>query len=472
MSNQKVNIIVLIFTFISIVALLALYICIPKLKLDKKYVEVNVFDEYQKIAYKATYLGKDITNEVGVGGYVDTEHIGKYKITYKIKKGIFNVVKQATVNVVDKEEPKLELIGDEEFKVCSIKHFIEPGYKAIDNYDGDITNNVEKKHISDNEIEYIATDSSFNASKKTRKLVEIDDEAPVIKLLGNQTIYLTVGASYTEPGYEASDNCDNDLKEQVKTEGSVDTSKAGTYTIKYSVKDTANNETSVERKVIVSENKATPEVRVNNTSGVIYLTFDDGPSNYTSQILDTLAKYNIKATFFVTKNGSDDLIKREYNEGHTMALHTYTHDWNIYKSVDTYLDDLNKIANRVKTLTGVDSKYVRFPGGSSNQKIYHRSNNTITIYDLINALNERGYKYFDWNVSVEDAGGCASVSDKQSCVINNFKKYLKPNKENIVLMHDIKGYTAAGLETMIQYGLANNYTFKAIDDSTEPVHFR
>ena len=75
-------------------------------------------------------------------------------------------------------------------------------------------------------------------------------------------------------------------------------------------------------------------------------------------------------------------------------------------------------------------------------------------------------------MSIEDAGGCASVSDKQTCVINNFKRYLKPNKENIVLMHDIKGYTAAGLETMIQYGLANNYTFKAIDDSTEPVHFR
>ena len=472
MRNQKLNIFVLIFLFISIVGLVSLYVCIPKLKLDKRYVEVNVFDKYEPISYKASYLGKDITNDVKVSGTVDTEHVGKYKVTYKVKTGIFNVTKYVIVNVVDKVEPNLELIGDEELKVCSIKYFIEPGYKASDNYDGDLTNEVDKKHISDNEIEYTVRDSSKNVAKKTRKLIEIDDEKPVIKLAGSQTVYLTVGSAYNEAGYEVSDNCDENLTEKVETEGGVDINKVGTYTIKYIVKDSYNNEASVERKIIVSENKVSEVKTVNNTSGVIYLTFDDGPSSYTTQVLNTLAKYNIKATFFVTKNGSDDLIRREFDEGHTIALHTYTHDWNIYKSVDTYLDDLSKISARVKSITGIDSKYVRFPGGSSNQKIYYRSNNTITIYDLINALNERGYKYFDWNVSVEDAGGCANISDKQSCVISNFKKYLKPNKENIVLLHDIKGYTASGLDSMIQYGIANNYTFKAIDDSTEPVHFR
>ena len=90
---------------------------------------------------------------------------------------------------------------------------------------------------------------------------------------------------------------------------------------------------------------------------------------------------------------------------------------------------------------------------------------------LVNEVTARGYQYFDWNVCVEDAGTCAYKSDKQSCVISYFKNYLKPNRENIVLLHDVKSYTAAGLEEMIQHAIANNYTFKAIDSTTNPVHF-
>ena len=204
MRNQKLNIFILIFTFISIVALLTLYICVPKLKLEKRYVELNVFDKYNPISYKASYLGKDITNEVGIGGYVDTEHTGKYKVTYKVRQGMFNVTKYVIYNVVDKEEPKIELDGEEELKVCSIKHFVEPGYKATDNYDGDLTDKVNKIHINDNEIEYIVKDSSNNIAKKYRKLIETDDIAPTIKLNGNQTVYLSLGATYNEAGVDVS----------------------------------------------------------------------------------------------------------------------------------------------------------------------------------------------------------------------------------------------------------------------------
>lgn len=93
---------------------------------------------------------------------------------------------------------------------------------------------------------------------------------------------------------------------------------------------------------------------------------------------------------------------------------------------------------------------------------------------LTQKVQEEGYKYFDWNVCVEDAGACAkrNVNDKEACVYNYFTGYLSKNRVNVVLLHDIKGYTANALEDMIKYGLEQGYTFKAINDATPMIHQR
>ena len=219
-----------------------------------------------------------------------------------------------------------------------------------------------------------------------------------------------------------------------------------------------------------SSSKATNDntpVTTTNTTGVIYLTFDDGPGSFTNKILDILKKNDIKATFFVTMAGSNDVLRREFDEGHTIGLHTATHVYKqIYASIDSYFDDLNRVSNRVQSITGKETKFIRFPGGTSN----HVS--AVGMSNIVREVNAKGYTYFDWNLSVEDAGECAYKKDKKTCVVNNFKKYLKPNKVNMVLMHDIKSYTANGLEEMINYAKERNYTFKQIDDSTEPVQFK
>src|SRR5699024_5238173 len=101
----------------------------------------------------------------------------------------------------------------------------------------------------------------------------------------------------------------------------------------------------------------------------VYLTFDDGPSENTGRILDILKQYNIKATFFVTGNNQehDDMIKRAFDEGHSIGLHTYTHDYaSVYASEEAYFDDLKKISDLVESIIGQKSYLIRFPGGSSN----------------------------------------------------------------------------------------------------------
>ena len=468
----KISIILLI--LVIAIALISVFTLSPKLYLEKSEVTINVHDNYEEITYNATSLGKDITDKVVKDGVVDNEHVGKYTITYTVKNSFLKVTKKLIVNVVDVLAPEITLVGGNELYVCSLERFDEPGYSAIDGYDGDITDKVEKNYLSEDEIEYSVSDESGNKAKQNRKLIVGDKTKPEITLKGEETIYITKGSSYSDSGATASDNCDGDLTENISVEGKVNTKKNGTYEIKYSVKDASGNENIVVRKVIVQnkkKKKATTNTNtstvVTNTSGVVYLTFDDGPGSYTNQILDILNKYQIKATFFVTLAGADSVLKREYDEGHTIGLHTATHNYKqMYASIDAYFDDLNRVSNRVKNITGKEVKFIRFPGGTSN----HVS--AVGMSNIVREVDAKGYTYFDWNVCVEDAGACAYKKDKRSCVISYFKTYLRPNRENIVLLHDIKSYTASALEDMIIYAKERGYTFKQIDESTQPIHFK
>ena len=466
----------LFFVISSLLSLAVLFIVLvtvslltPKLKLDREFIKLNVFDDYIPVGYKATKLNKDISDKVFIDGEVDTSHVGQYKILYELKEGSFDIKRYLNVSVVDEEKPGIIFSNDaDEFNVCSLEN-LNIKYSALDNYDGDITDNVKIEQGKDGNVKFSVMDSSGNLYEVIKKVNIEDKEGPVITLDGKKDITLYVGANYKEASAKASDNCDGDISSKIKVSGSVDTSKAGTYNVDYIVEDSAGNKTTLTRKVKVIE-KQSEEVVVednNNTSGVIYLTFDDGPGGYTNKILDILAKYNIKATFFVTMAGSNDVIKREYDEGHTVALHTATHNYKqMYASVDAYFEDLNKVSNRVKDITGQETKIIRFPGGTSNHVC------AVGMSNIVNAVKEKGYIYFDWNVSVEDAGGCVKASDKQACVLKNFKTYTKANRENIVLMHDIKGYTANALEDMIKYGISRGFTFKKIDENTTPVQFK
>ena len=123
---------------------------------------------------------------------------------------------------------------------------------------------------------------------------------------------------------------------------------------------------SIAQAVNQQENLAGPQ-----DAHKVYLTFDDGPSSNTSQILDILKKYNYKATFFVIgkeDEESRELYKRIVEEGHTLAMHSYSHKYNaLYDSVDSFDEDFSRIQNYLFEVTGQECLFYRFPGGSSNQ---------------------------------------------------------------------------------------------------------
>lgn len=442
---------------------------------------VNITSEQQKIevkqntsikAPKTTYHFKDVTNTVKVIQNIDFNKVGTYEVKYEIPTLIGKYTVNQIINIVDTTAPEITLKGEETYNQSYSKEYTEPGYIVTDNYDEDLAEKVQvnKEQINEKEynLVYMVEDSSGNKASKIRKVYIVDDIAPVIKLNGNANIQILLNSKYEEQGATASDEKDGDLTSKIETKGNVDTSKAGTYTITYKVVDSSGNETTKTRKVTVSPKKEQVQNNSDGKKGVIYLTFDDGPTtSSTPKILNILKEKNVKATFFVINydEEGEKLVKREIAEGHTVGIHGYSHDYKkIYQSVDAYMNNITKLQEKIKKSTGYNATITRFPGGSSNTASRY---NPGIMTTLTKEVPLRGYKYCDWNVSSGDAGGAKTSKD----VYNNVIKGLSKNRENVVLMHDFSGNTKTinALADIIDYGLNNGYTFSNITESTPMV---
>ena len=200
----------------------------------------------------------------------------------------------------------------------------------------------------------------------------------------------------------------------------------------------------------------------------VYLTFDDGPSSNTDEILDILAEYDVKATFFVVGKEEEryqPLYKRIVEEGHTLAMHSYSHKYNeIYQSKESYVEDLTKLQEFLYDTTGVWCRYCRFPGGSSNTV------SRVDMHELIAYLEEQDMSYFDWNVSSGDA---TSAYISPEAIIRNSTARLQEFQEAIILMHDAsdKDSTVKALPGLIERIQAMEDTkIVPITDDTEAIH--
>ena len=188
----------------------------------------------------------------------------------------------------------------------------------------------------------------------------------------------------------------------------------------------------VEDATVVETEPSVPKKRV-------YLTFDDGPSNATIQVLDILKENNVKATFFtIAKNGAetDAIYNRIVNEGHTLGMHSYTHRYSeIYSSSQAFINDVNNIQNHIKIITGQTSVYYRFPGGSA---MIADSN----IKDeVLNYMAQQQIRYYDWNVLNGDAASADRVLTEEE-LIANIINGISDKQDSIVLMHDTDEKTA------------------------------
>ena len=419
--------------------------------------EINYGDEYVS-DYGEVCYGTILKCEAPIvenEGEVDTAAIGQYEIIFKFKYDDENLELKQIVNVVDKISPIITA-GKETAEICPSGKIADFGLKITDNFDGDLTAKAVLEYSSDTgKVDISVADSNGNQATYQLPATMGDDEAPVITISGDTNVSIYQNSYYNDAGASVADNCDD---VELRTTGGVDTNKVGTYEITYSAVDNSNNEASVKRIVEV---KQPPRA-----SGTIYLTFDDGPSQHTARLLDVLKKYNVKATFFVTGSGDDSLILREYQEGHTVALHTYTHDYAyVYQSEENYFEDLTRIQNRVKNITGIAPTLIRFPGGSSNTISSKYDGGQRIMSKLVKSVTDRGFTYFDWNISSGDAGGATTSDAVYSNVVNSLK-----NGSSVVLQHDTKGFSVDAVERIIQYALNRGYSFAPLTASSFAAH--
>lgn len=179
----------------------------------------------------------------------------------------------------------------------------------------------------------------------------------------------------------------------------------------------------------------------------VYLTFDDGPSENTPEILDILAEHQVKATFFVTGKEGDD-AKEWYQQiaeqGHTLGMHSYSHRYStIYESVDAFAEDYTKLSDYLEEITGVKSRFYRFPGGSSNQV------SNTDMNEFVDYLGEQNVTYYDWNVVSGDATSQIYTADE---LVENVMADIGNYRYSVVLMHDAaeKDSTVEALEQILQ----------------------
>lgn len=177
-----------------------------------------------------------------------------------------------------------------------------------------------------------------------------------------------------------------------------------------------------EQDVIVDENKH------------VYLTFDDGPSTNTAEILDILAEYNVKATFFVTGDTDEQakaIYRRIVEEGHTIGVHSYSHRYQeIYASEEAFFEDFYLMSDYIYDVTGVRPVICRLPGGSSNTV------SRISMADIVQKLESQGVNCYDWNISGKDAEGHNLTAEQ---IALNVLSGVNQFQTSVVLLHDGKG---------------------------------
>ncbi len=210
-----------------------------------------------------------------------------------------------------------------------------------------------------------------------------------------------------------------------------------------------------------------PEAVVEDTRRKVYLTFDDGPCANTDKILDILAEYDVKATFFVVgkeDEASQAALQRIVAEGHTLGMHSYSHKYaQLYASEENFQADFEQQRSYLEALTGEPCKFYRFPGGSSNTV------SDVDMHLFADYLDSQGVVFFDWNVASGDGGRALLDVDT---LVRNCTNDLEKWDTAVILLHDStdKSTTVNALPQIIETIQAmDNTVLLPITEDTEPV---
>lgn len=402
---------------------------------------------------------------VETSGSVNPDVPGDYVLSYRTHFFFRDYLCTRTVEVRDRTAPVIVLYQRDDYQVNWLEGYAEEGYRAVDNIDGDLTAQVRSEETADG-IVYSVSDRAGNTAAVLRR-PNYTIARPEIYLTEGSELFVKAGFRFDDPGYLAIDRLGNDMTAFVVCEGEVIPYRIGTYELNYSVTNALGQTVNAVRTVTVEAQQIPSTIEPEEKT--IYLTFDDGPGPYTEQLLKMLAKYDVKATFFVTASQPKYLpmIAKAYKAGHKIGVHSYSHSYEkVYENEDAFFEDLQKMQDIILEQTGSYTDILRFPGGSSNTVSSFQPGIMTRLTDEVRSL---GYQYFDWNVKSGDAGETTHTSAVVKNVIEGIEA-LPEGETAIVLQHDTRRFSVDAVEKIIQWGLENGYTFRSLDRTSPPAH--
>ena len=281
---------------------------------------------------------------------------------------------------------------------------------------------------------------------------------PEIILEHREDYYVIPGLSYEEEGYRASDDRDGDLTDKVER------SQDGDFII-YKVADQAGNVTVRYRKIPLLDPE-TGKAAVPEDSYDVLVSSRENEDGDAGGPADDPADGSGQ-TFFVTHAFPmyEDRIGEEAAAGHSIGIHTYSHDFaKIYADDKAFWKDIEKMQEIVVKETGQRTNLMRFAGGSSNTDSAAYTQGIMTL--LTKQAEKKGWHYFDWNVSSGD-GGNDSTSES---VITRITSQIQDHDESVVLCHDTKENTVNAMEYLIPWLLDNGYTLLPLTPDSETAH--
>ncbi len=286
-----------------------------------------------------------------------------------------------------------------------------------------------------------------------------------IELLGGEELEWLCGVPFRDPGWLAQDAQGADRSDEVTVSGELKAWRVGEYELCYRLFD-GETITAEARRLVRIVPQVLPET-VQPPAGTICLSFDDGPCEYTERVLETLASYDIKATFFIVADQTDylDMLPRIAEAGHTIGIHCFDHGsyYGLYMDAEHYFSDLMAAQEVVYAYTGEYAHVLRFSGGSMTAS--YLSGTLEGGYDeLFDMLHDAGLREYDWNVQPE------SGSRNTEGTIVDFTHPARPYEYAVVLQHDTRLYSVAALDQMIRWALKQGYAFAPLDPSFPEIH--
>lgn len=373
---------------IIIITISVIYTTCPRLQLNgSPNITMSYREKYEEAGVIVKNANGNYMSKIKIENNIDTTKIGNYYIDYSLKLKGKNLHVRRNIKIIDNISPVIKLKGNQIIEMSINTEYKEPGYTAIDEYDGDITDKVEIKGKIDTENygEYVLTykvkDNSDNTTEVNRIIKIIDEEKPKIECY---TDYSAFQIGTENPiGCKAIDNFDGDITEKIKITGEYNKNIPGTYKIKYEVKDDAGNKTEKEHNITMFNNQANPKA---------YIITNNNKINETKELLN---EKNIKATF-IQKQINEELINELKEQGHKTELKLNN---TTYKNIDDFKEycQQNKIKfieiNEKMTQNEIEQIINQLNNDEKNILIFNEENTTEKTKIFIQLLNEMNYKF-------------------------------------------------------------------------------